>query len=284
MNGFLTGLRAELYVSLRSFSSKLIILAPSLLVMAQYIITKLGQSGQQARDGLLGSSGDSMASNNAYGYYVDGLSTGLSMLGLILVAYAAHSFAYDRDTGLIRHLIIRRISRRALLLVKLCHIHLLALVSLLMLMLVARLGSGLFWEFSAVVEDGFELISVDEIRSEIFLGLKLALLPLPAVIAFGLFISVIAKTATQAITTALGISLAMDVFKSSLGDFAHYLFASFQSSLLDQSYLQEVSRIVRGYSDVLIDERVLQLNLWIPLPEMVLLVLATLFLVQRKKL
>jgi hypothetical protein len=133
------------------------------------------------------------------------------------------------------------------------------------------------------VEDGFELISEAEIRTEIHAGLLLALLPLPAAIAFGLLVSVCAQSATQAVTTALGLTLAMDILKAMLGDYRHYLYASFQPSLLDQSYLQDVSRLVRGYSDVLIDERIQDLNLWVPVPTMLLLLALTLLIVRWKK-
>jgi len=65
---------------------------------------------------------------------------------------------------------------------------------------------------------------------------------------------------------------------------ANYLYASFQPSLIDQSYLQSVSRIVRGYSDVLIDDSVLQLNMWVPFPALALFFAAGLWIVQRRKI
>jgi len=68
-----------------------------------------------------------------------------------------------------------------------------------------------------------------------------------------------------------------------LGEYAYYLYATFQPSLLDQSYLQDVGRLVRGYSDVLVDERFLELNQWVPLPALLLLVVASLFSVQKRK-
>jgi hypothetical protein len=95
----------------------------------------------------------------------------------------------------------------------------------------------LLWDFGPVVEDGYELIGSDEIRSEVWLGLRLALIPLPTALAFGVLVSVLAQSATQAVTAALGVTLALDVFKGVLGDAAHYLYASFQPSLIDQSYL-----------------------------------------------
>ena len=68
-----------------------------------------------------------------------------------------------------------------------------------------------------------------------------------------------------------------------LGDYAYYLYASFQPALIDQSYLQDVSRLVRGYSDVLIDDRVNQLN-YCAHPHLSRLVAASLIVVQTRKL
>jgi len=285
MNGLLIAIKSEIFIALRTFASKLIVAAPGLVATAQLLLVRLTEAGQQARDSLLGGSNfESDVANNAYGFFVDSLSTGLTMLGLLLVAQAAYSFSYERDIGSIRHILIRRVSRRSLLSAKLIHLHVLALLSVLLLLVSSYLLSGMLWEYSAIVEDGFELISESEIREEITLGIQLALLPLPAAIAFGLLVSVSAQSATQAVSTALGITLAIDIFKGLLGDLALYLYASFQPSLIDQSYLQSVSRIVRGYSDVLIDDRVLQLNMWVPFPALLVFFAASLWIVQRRKL
>ena len=285
MNGLLVAIKSEIFVALRTFASKLIVTAPALVAATQLILVKLTEAGQQTRDSILGgSSFEQSVANNAYGFFVDGLTTGLTMLGLLLVAQGAYSFSYDRDVGSIRHLLIRRVSRSSVLTAKLIHLHLLALLSVLLLLTTSHLLSGMLWEYGAIVEDGFELISEQEIREEIGLGLRLALVPLPAAIALGLLVSVSTQSATQAVTTALGITLAIDIFKGLLGDMANYLYASFQPSLIDQSYLQSVSRIVRGYSDVLIDDSVLQLNMWVPFPALVLFFAAGLWIVQRRKL
>jgi len=285
VNGLLIAIKSELFVALRTFASKLIVLAPAMIAAAQLMLVKLTEAGQQARENLLGGSGFEQAvASNAYGFFVDGLSTGLTMLGLLLVAQGAYSFSYERDIGSIRHLLIRRVSRASMLTAKLLHLHLLAFLSAVLLLLTCYLLSGMLWEYGAIVEDGFELISEQEIHEEIWLGLHLALIPLPAAIAFGLLVSVSAQSATQAVTTALGITLAIDIFKGLFGDFANYLYASFQPSLLDQSYLQSVSRIVRGYSDVLVDDSVLQLNMWVPVPALLLFFAAGLWIVQRRKI
>ena len=85
-------------------------------------------------------------------------------------------------------------------------------------------------------------------------------------------------------TTALGITLAVDIFKAVLGDYAYYIYASFQPSLIDQSYLGDVSRLVRGYSDVMIDSRMITLNEWVPIPQMIIFIVLALTIVRLRKL
>lgn len=286
MDGFITALRAELYVTLRSNATRLVVVLPALISSLQLLLVSFRNAGDQAREALSGQGfgQTSVEGADAWGALVDAMSTGLTLIGLTLVAYAAWSFAGDRDSGAIRHLLIRRVSRRALVAAKLVNAHIMgALAVALMLSVTALVANGL-WEFGPVVEDGYELIGTQEIHAEIRLGLILALVPLPAAIALGTLISVSTQNATQAITVALGLTLALDVFKSLMGDASGYLYATYQASLLNESYLSDVSRLVRGFSDVLIDPAALQLNQWAPWPQMLLLVLASLIVVQYRRL
>ena len=144
MNGLLVAIKSELFVALRTFASKLIVAAPALVAAAQLMLLKLTEAGQQARDTLLGESGfEQSVANNAYGFFVDGLTTGLTMLGLLLVAQSAYSFSYDSDIGSIRHILIRRVSRGSVLTAKLIHLHLLALLSVLLLLITSYAMSTL---------------------------------------------------------------------------------------------------------------------------------------------
>lgn len=284
MNGFPTALRAELYVALRSRPAQLTVLLPAVIVLLQLLLSWLSRSGQQAREALMGETGNDFAAGNAWGHYVDGLLTGLTLLSLALVAYTAWSFAGERDSGALRHPLIRSSSRRALLLAKLAGAHIIALLALGLMLAVAGIASTWLWEFGPVVEDGYELIGSAEIREEFRLGLALALLPLPAAISFALLIAVLTQNATQAVTAALGATLALDIFKGMMGEASRWLYATFQPSLIDQSYLDDVSRLVRGYSDVLLDPSFLQMNQWVPLPQMLLFLLVSLILITRKRL
>jgi ABC-type transport system involved in multi-copper enzyme maturation permease subunit len=285
MNGFMTALRAEMYVAMRSNSTRLVVVLPGLICALQLLLMGFRSATEEARGALMGGFGQSASIEgaDAWGSLVDAMSTGLTVIGLTLVAYAAWTFAGDKDTGVLRHLLIRRVSRRALVLAKLTQVHILGLASVLFMLAVTALTAMWLWDFGPVVEDGYELIGTDEIREELLTGLRLALIPLPAAIAMGLMVSVLAQNSTQAITAALGITLALDIFKGVMGNISSYLYVNYQSSLLDESYLNDVSRLVRGYSDVLIDPSVLQLNQWVPWPQMLLFVVVALVVVQWKK-
>lgn len=286
MDGFVTALRAELFVALRSNSTRLVVLLPALISGLQLLLTSVRSASEQARDALSGQGfGQGVAEGaDAWGALVDAMSTGLTLTGLTLVAYAAWSFAGDKDSGALRHLLIRRVSRQALVIAKLVSAHLLGLLSVMLMLAATLLVANGLWDFGPVVEDGYELIGTPEIHAEIRLGLTLALIPLPAAIALGMLISVSTQNATQAITAALGLTLALDIFKGLMGDVSDYLYVTYQSSLLNESYLDDVSRLVRGYSDVMVDPTLLQLNQWAPWPQMLILVIASLIVVQYRKL
>jgi len=283
MSGFPAALRAELYVARRSNAARLAVVLPAITATAQLLLAGVRSSSQQAQGALMGA-GNDFAIDSAWGYYVDGLLTGLTLMGLVLVAYTAWSFASDRDTGAIRHLLIRRSSRRAVVLAKFVSALLLALIALVLMVSVITATGAWLWDFGPVVEDGYELIGTDEIREELALGLRLALLPIPTAIAFALMVAVLTQSATQAVTTALGLTLALDIFKGSMGTLSQYLYVDYMPSLIDQSYLNDVSRLVRGYSDVLLDPDILQLNQWVPLPQMLLLLGLTLIVVSWRRL
>lgn len=286
MHGFMTALRAEIYVALRSHSTRLVVVLPAIICSVQLLLASFRNAGEQAREALSGQGfgQSSVEGADAWGALVDAMSTGLTLIGLMLVAYAAWSFAGDRDSGALRHMLIRRVSRRGLVAAKLVSAHIIGALSVVLMLLIILLVANGLWEFGPVVEDGYELIGTQEIHAEIRLGLILALMPLPTAIALGMLVSVSTSSATQAITAALGLTLALDIFKGLMGDVSDYLYVSYQASLINASYLSDVSRLVQGFSDVMIDPAALQLNQWAPWPQMLVLVIASLIVVQYRKL
>jgi ABC-type transport system involved in multi-copper enzyme maturation permease subunit len=281
--GFTIALRAECFVMLRNWKIWLLIVAPAIASVIHLLLIRVNTASANIQQSLSGGARQAEV-DYAYGYFVDGLSTGLILVYLLFIAFAAFSFAIDRDHGVIRHLVIRQSSRRAILAAKALLLHVMAICACLLLLIFTWLLCSLLWDFGPVVEDGYELISIAEIHEEINTGLVLALLPIPACLSLGLLLSVLANSTLQAVSLGLGVSLLLDIFKTALGEGAYYLYISFHPSLLDNSYLKEVSRIVRGFSDILIDERFMQLNYWIPIPQALVFFVLAMFLVGRKSL
>lgn len=277
--GFLIALRSDLYVHAHSHAARVTILLPALAALLQLLVVWLVDAGTETGRTLTGGGGG-FADETAWGYYVDALLTGLTLMNLALITFAAWSLASERDNGTIRHLLIRGCGRGAMVVARLVTVHLIGLLALLLLLAVATPLAGLLWNFGPVMEDGYELISRTEIHQEFSAGIQLALLPQPAAIAFALLVAVAARGGAQAMTLALGLTLAIDVLKDFLGQGATLLYATHQPSLIDQSYLGDVSRLVRGYSDVLLDPEVLSRNQWLPLPQALLLLLIALVIVR----
>ena len=80
VKGFIKALRSELLIARYTLGAWLVVLLPSVFISLQFLVVKMSETGAAARDSLLGQGGfDAMIANNAYGHFVDGLSTGLTL-------------------------------------------------------------------------------------------------------------------------------------------------------------------------------------------------------------
>src|SRR5690606_41175867 len=70
MNGLGAALKAELYVALRSNAARMLVLLPALIVVARAVIVRLSETGQQARNALMGQDGPPSV-GNASGHLVE---------------------------------------------------------------------------------------------------------------------------------------------------------------------------------------------------------------------
>ena len=281
-SGLVPALRGDLFLMVRSKGLRLVVALPAVCALAHIGLGTLRQLETTA-GGLVGGGVAASPEASGYGPFVDGVRFGAVVLYLAVLASAAYSIAFEREQGILRHSLIRRVSRPALVASK--FVVLTAFSGMLaMLLLAAAWGtSAYFYDFVPIVEDGYELIGHPEIHEEIWRGMVLAFLPLPAAVGFGILVSVVARSAAQALALAVGASLSFDLFKGLLGDSAGYLYAAYHPSLVDQSYLGEVARIVRGYSDVFVEDAVLRLNQWVPIPQAILFVAMAMLIMQRRK-
>ena len=266
MTGILKAIRSDLFLALTSRGLVALVLLAPAAAAARIALGKLRAAGLRARDAMVGGTSVRLPDLDGYGALVDGLSVGLALTYLLVVAIAAHSCAADRERGHVRRLLLSGVGRPAWVVGR--YLFLLGLATAVVLSVAAAsLGAAsLLHRFSPAIEDGYELIGVAEIHREILLGIGLALVPLPAAVALGVLVSVCARTPAGALAGGPGISVGFDLFKPLLGGIAPYVHAFYHPSLADGSYLREVSRLVRGFSDVFVEPGFFARNLWVPWP------------------
>lgn len=279
INHWLLALKTECFVLTRSRALWLLLLVPSLITILNLLYLRAQTIGQ-----TITGEESTTVTVTGYGFMVDGFSSGLITLYLIFMLYSAMCFASDRDQGVIRHLVIRSISRSSIIWAKFLTLLSLALLSAAGVVALSCIVSANLWDLGPVIEDGYEIIGEEDIFPEIRTGLILALLPLPACLSIGLLISVCSRSAIRAVVTALGIVISFDLIKETFGGYGHFVSLSYQPSINDQSYLKDVAGIARGFSDILIDERIYQLNLWLPLPQAAIILILVIVLANRKTL
>ena len=221
---------------------------------------------------------------NAYGPFVDGWLTGLTVGTVMLLFLSSRSLAADREGGLLRQALLHSCPRGSLVWGR----ALLGLPLVLGVLVVtggaAAVTAGALFEFGPVIEDGYELVASDEIHSELWRAVLVTLPTLLAVWAFGLATSACLGTGSSALATGLGTYLAFDLFKGVLAEGQYWSFAAFAPSFVDNSYLAEVSQIVRGYSDAGFSPELFARNLWLPWPQALLLVFLATFVLKRRGL
>ena len=235
--------------------------------------------------GVMGQGGESPVSSGAsWAPFVDGWRTGLTLGTLGLLVFAARSIAGDLETGVLRVALTRSVTRSALILGRL----LLAPAQVVMVILCTGLASflvaSIYGDFGPLVEDGYELFSAQELRSELGRAVWAAVPPMIATYAFGLLVSCLARSATEAVVGSLGVFLAFDMFKESLGQAQYWVFAAFAPTLADGSAVGEMSGIARGFSDSGFSETLLRMNHIIPWPQALLSTLLACLVLSRRSL
>ncbi len=283
--GFGVCVKSELWIAVRSFSTYLAILLPSTIAVVYLAMSRISELAIKAREQFTNVEipfGEDYSTG--YGHLVDGMLVALAAIVIIVTTYAAWSFANDCRTGTVRHLVTRAASRHAVILAKVVTVHVFAILSFGLALVVAYLLASSLWTYESVVEDGYELIGEMEIRSEILIGLGLAAITIPASIALGTLVSVSANSPVQSTVVTLAILVIYGFFQPYFGSLAEYCFLTFTPLLFDASYLREVSDIVRGYSDVFISERTVRLNLWIPVVQAIGFLVLTHFVIGRRRL
>ncbi len=289
MSGTARVFRAELYRLTHSRLAWVALFLVAVLAATRVLAAHIAISAEYAQavsDALLSGRPRPEAPpiGNAYAPLVEGWLVGLTLGTVLLLIHSARALAGDRETGVLRLARTRSASRSALVIGR----FLIGPILVLSLFAVSGLGAGItaasLFEFGPLVIDGFELISEEELLSELGSALLAALPPLIATYAFGLFISALGRTAAGAVGFCLAVFLGFDLFKGAIGDAQHWIFASFVPSLVDKSCLKQMAGIAAGYSDSYYEESYLHMSYIVPWPQALLFLSVACWLVSRRSI
>lgn len=222
--------------------------------------------------------------SNAFGPWVDGWRAGIALGVILLVVQGARSLASDDERGLARIQITRGASRNSIVLAR----GALGLALAPLIVFMAGLGSliaaSLFFQFEALVQDGYELASMDLLFDELTVAVLASLPPLFASHAFGVLISAWARTSSLALVVALVSLLGFDLFKEVLGETQYWLFAAYTPSFVDRSCLNEMSGIARGFFDSGYTRALVRMNFSLPIAQAAIFLVLALLLFRRRSL
>ena len=153
---------------------------------------------------------------NAYGPFVDGWLAGLTVATLLLLIASSRGLASDASSGLLRLATTRSTPRGALVTGRALLGVPITVGAVLVTGVASWAAASVLFDFGPIVEDGYELMSVDEIHGEIATA---ALSVVPALFAawcFGLLISSSFRTGATALSVGLAAFLGFDLFKGVL--------------------------------------------------------------------
>lgn len=221
---------------------------------------------------------------NAYAPLVDGWVTGLTVGTLLLVIFGARCVASDRRQGLLRLASTRSVTRSGLVLGRV----LLGLPLCLAVIALSGLGAWLaadrLFAFGPLVEYGYELKGVEELDAELWRSVLATAPPLLATWTFALAVSAACRTPAGAVGGALAAYLGFDLFKEVLGERQYWVFAAFNPSFVDRSAMHEMAGVARGLSDAGYTETLLRMNMTLPWPQAIVLVVVSCWIVSRRSL
>lgn len=285
MSAVLRVVRAEGYRLLRTRSSWIVLLALFILSVLRVFASHVAESAETARRIASGRGPETVAdSGDAWAPFVDGWRMGLMVAALVLLVHAARSLAGDREAGLLRMAVTRGATRLSLVLGRV----LLAVVLVPTLVAVTGVGAWLcaryYFDFGPLVEDGYELLSVEELSGELRVAVLAALPALFGLYCFGLLVSSLCRSAILAVGSSLILFFVFDLFKDPMREAQYWVFASFSPSFFDGSAMKEMAGMARGFSDAGYPPGLLEMNLWLPWPQAAIMITLAAVVLSRRSL
>ena len=242
--------RAELFRLTRTRAGRLGLLAPALLGGGQVLIGEL-LAGVKAARALAESGAIEGAAQveTAFGPLADGLG-GLGAMALVMIALLTGAFTIvrERDQGSLPQWLLAR-SRGDLVVGKALATCLYVIVAFVALFVASMGAAALRHDFSAIVEDGFEMASAQEQWIEVARAVGAGLPAILCCACFGVLVSAATASVGAAAVGAVVPFTLLALFQTTLGSAAERLFIAYAPFFSERAPLARLTKVARAYSD-----------------------------------
>lgn len=247
---FVAILRAELFRLTRTRAGRVGLLVPALLAVAQIGVAELMDQIAAARAVAAGgAAAAAMESEPAFGPLADGVG-GLGAMALTMIALLTGAFSVvrERDQGSLPQWLLAR-SRGAVVLGKALGTCVYVLLSFAALLVASMAMAALQHDYSAIVDDGFEMASAGELWLEVLRAIAAGLPALLCCACFGVLASSLAASVGAAAVGAIVPFTLLALFQSTLGSAADRLFITYAPFFSERAPLARLTKVARAFSD-----------------------------------
>jgi len=247
---FVAILRAELFRLTRTRAGRVGLAVPALLAAAQIGVAELMEQLTTARAAASGAGAASETpSETAFGPLADGVG-GLGAMALAMIALLTGAFAVvrERDQGSLPQWLLAR-SRGAVVLGKALGTCVYVLLSFAALLATSMAVAALRHDYSAIVDDGYEMASAGELWLEVARGCAAGLPALLCCACFGVLASSLAASVGAAAIAAIVPFTLLALFQSTLGSAADRLFITYAPFFSERAPLARLGKVARAFSD-----------------------------------
>ena len=224
-------------------------MVPALLGVLQVIVADVLDAAKLARAAAENGGGEELPIAPAFGLFADGLG-GLGAMSLVMIALltGAFSIVRERDQGSFALLALAR-SRGSIVVGKALGTCLYLIVAFVALLLATMGAAALRHDFTAIVEDGYEMASAADQWLEVARAVGAGLPAILCCACFGVLVSAVTTGVGAAAVGAVVPFTLLALFQSTLGGAAERLFITYAPFFSERAPLTRLSKVARAFSD-----------------------------------
>lgn len=242
-------LRAELFRLSRTRAGRIGLVVPALLGALQVLVADFMDAAKLARAAAESGASEALPPSPAFGLFADGLG-GLGAMSLVMIALltGAFSIVRERDQGSFALLVLAR-SRGSIVVGKALGTCLYLIVAFVALLLATMGTAAIRHDFTAIIEDGYEMASAGDQWLEVARAVGAGLPAILCCACFGVLVSAVTTGVGAAAVGAVVPFTLLALFQSTLGGAADRLFITYAPFFSERAPLTRLSKVARAFSD-----------------------------------